>query len=233
MAKWRKSPSWVAIIIGFIFFPPVGVFLFIKRITTDRGAAVRKHRAAPFMSWMLVFIGVFLILPLIKLGLRGGFWEICGLIFLISGIASARTARKGEQEGSRFRGYIDAIVNQGMVSFQDIAVYMGTSVAEVRRDLKKMVQMGYFDQAYIDENRDEIHLFHRRAEYRAGGARPGGEYRQESAGKPDDGPSAEGSGQGKSGDVETMGTCRNCGAHNWLEPGVRNVCEFCGSPIVA
>jgi len=261
MVKQDRGPSWAAITICFIFFWPVGLYLLVKKLTTDREAAVRKDSKTPVLGWILMIIGVFFLSSYLSGGGKALF--IWAAFFIFGGLSSLKAAKKGNQEGERFRSYINAIVNHGLVSIQDIADFAQVREKVVIRDLKRMIAMGYFDHAHIDEKRGEIYLYQRHAHVNVGQRYYADNYTSENytsgnnnservgdRDKRDDGREApirdrayrdsaskreSGSGaRDQSGDyvvVEKMTTCRNCGAQNWITPGVRNECEFCGSPL--
>lgn len=254
MDKNHHGPSWAAIILWFIFFWPVGLYFLLRKLMTDKEAAVKMDRKAPMMGWLLLFAGIFFISSYISGGGYGRFMPVMAMFFLFGGILSLSAAKRGNLEGFRFRCYIDAIVNRGMCSFQDIAGYAQVSVKTVSKDLKRMVRMGYFDHAHIDEKRGEIHIFqrweHEHTAYSHYNGNAGQAYNDRPYGsQPYDKPDGQafGSGTGKAydspspshanntegitGSVEKMLTCPNCGANNWITPGTRNYCEFCGSPI--
>ena len=241
MADHSNSPSWAVIVLCFIFFWPVGLFLLIKRLTTDKRAAVSRDKKVPAMGCFHLLVGIALFSIIFG---RGGFGRMnllimaVALFFVFGGTISFSAAKKRDAEGGKYRLYIDAIVNRGLVFIQDIAAYVGVSEKTAYADLRKMIRMGYFAQAHVDERRGEFHYDHREG-YRGGPAGfHGGGAQQSSAQQggvyqsPGFSPhtSAAASGTGPDA-VEVMATCRNCGAHNWLERGSKNECEYCGSPL--
>jgi len=282
MARQNQSPSWAAITICFIFFWPVGLYLLVKKLTTDKEAAVKKDSKTPVIGWLLIIIGMFFISSYFGSGkIMSSLWAA---FFIFGGLSSLSAAKKGNQEGERFRSYINAIVNHGLVSIQDIAAFAGVREKVAIKDLKRMIQMGYFDHAHIDEKRGEIYLYQRHAHVNIGrrhysedyssasrypdredadsdrrgrrrspdadsvnprdpaGAGPASRSTSGSAtgsasGRTDSGRAYDGregyvaDAAGAYGAVEKMTTCRNCGAQNWITQGVRNECEFCGSPL--
>jgi len=256
----RYGPPWVVIIFSLIIFCPIGIYLVIKKLTSDRAAAVKTDNKAPVTGWLLLFAGFYFISPYFGRGAYGDGRLLLALFLICGGLVSLSAAKKGSLAGERYRRYIDAIVNHGLISVPDIAAFAQVRERRVYRDLRKMIRMGYFDHAHFDERRGEIYIYQRHAQGNADGQYEDRQYypqdserqyygqsheaqhygqsheaqkdrynrydRYEPAG---DSP-AQGT-QAKSGALETMTTCHNCGAHNWVTPGVRNTCEFCGSPI--
>jgi hypothetical protein len=274
MAKQDRGPSWIAITIGFILFWPVGLYLLIKKLTTDREAAVKRDSKIPVLGWILLIFGVFFLSSYLSSSRNTLF--IWAVFFIFGGLLSLRAAKRGNLEGERFRSYINAIVNHGLVSIQDIAAFAQVREKTAVKDLKRMIGMGYFDHAHIDEKRGEIYLYQRQAHVNvsqryyanntlnnnsvkskysvknknydpAFDARDRANDRSATVSRdavswdfpPSDFASIRDKGSqafDKSEDygvVEKMTTCRNCGAQNWVTPGVRNTCEYCGSPISA
>ena len=302
MYKREHGPSWAIVILGLILFWPLGVYFLLKKLMTDREAAVKKDNKTPVLGWLLLFIGLFFISSFIGGRAGGDVRLLFAVFFLCGGVIAIGAAKKGNQEGERFRSYINAIVNHGLVSMPDIAAFVQVSIKTVKKDLKKMVRMGYFEHAHLDEKREEIRLYQLRPPYYShvpygeetgarqyadhgqsyGGGQGYGDDRAAGGGQgfngggPGFGGAVQGygsqTGQGGpgfssggsphdtrhrqargrqghggadpsyghreqaeagpvSGPVEVMAACRNCGANNWVRPGVRNHCEFCGSPI--
>jgi len=288
MSRPKRPPSWAAIIIWLIFFWPVGLYFLLKRLTTDREAAVRKDGKTPVLGWIMMFAGIIILYSYFGGGYSGDTRLIIAIFLLCGSVAALSAARKSNHDSDRYRRYIDAIVNHGMVSVREIAAYVHVNESRAYMDLKKMIRMRYFDHAHIDERRGEIHIYQRHGptgqmggifgpgagrgfgsqgfggQSNSGQSYNGQSYGGQSYGGQDysgqsyngqsysgqsydgssystqgfeeqtspgrSGPAFDGGGQGAQ-TVEVMMACRNCGAHNWVQPGVRNFCEFCGSPL--
>ncbi|MCL1849133.1 MAG: hypothetical protein FWF83_05635 [Clostridiales bacterium] len=168
MAKYSHRPSWTAIIIWMVIFWPIGLALFMKKLTSDRVAAVRKDRKAPMTGWLLLVLGLYFLGSrsfggaFLVNGLRSG--PTLAIFFLVGGAILLSAAKKGNENGEKYRDYIDAIVNHGLVSIRDIAAFAEQKESVVYKDLKKMIKMGYFDRAYLDGKRGEIWIYQRRAQ---------------------------------------------------------------------
>ena len=239
-----RGPSWAAIIVWFITFWPVGLYLMIKKLTTDREAAVRRERKAPFMGWVLLCLGLFFFSSFSG---SGSFWHLMwALFFICGGLSSLSTSKRGSMEGERFRSYINAIVNHGLTYIGDIAAFAQVHERQVVKDLKKMIRMGYFDHAHIDDRRGEIYLYQRHAHVNLDRAYYDDENEQVRSAQDGDATAkaayayGEGADYGRvdtdeahsmAGTVEKLVNCRNCGAQNWITPGTRNTCEYCGSVL--
>ncbi len=231
MIKQRTGPSWVAIILWLIFFWPVGLYLLIRKLTTDKRAVVEKDRKLPMVGWLMLFIGVVFLGAFFD-SYQGGVTELLfAVFFFCGGLASLRTAKKRSIEGGRYRCYIDAIVNHDLTFIPHIAAFAGVKESMACKELKKMIKMGYFEQAYIDENRNEIRLLHRQAPvYQRQpyyGGRGSDQVFRDGYGYPPN----QGYGQYQPPSAEAV-SCRSCGAHNWISPGSKNQCEYCGSPLM-
>lgn len=75
---------------------------------------------------------------------------ITGAVFLLGFIVGAYGSRlKGRT--NRYRVYVDMVKEKLYCSIQDIASRTGRSERYIRRDLKKMMRLGMFKQAYLDQ----------------------------------------------------------------------------------
>ena len=58
----------------------------------------------------------------------------------------------------RFRQYLDVMGGRTYITLQELAAGTGRSIEKVRKDLKKMVQQGFFPQAYLDQKETTLML---------------------------------------------------------------------------
>lgn len=83
----------------------------------------------------------------------GGFMApllMSGVIFLLGFIVGSYGSRlKGRT--NRYRVYVDMVKEKLYCSIQDIASRTGRSERYIRRDLKKMMRLGMFKQAHLDQ----------------------------------------------------------------------------------
>ena len=210
MTMLKRGPSWFWIIFWMITIWPLGVYLLYKRLTSDRAAALGKDRKTKVAGWFLLLCGLVLLGAYLDGG-RSFTLLLLSVFFLCGAGTSLQTAKRYNQDGGMYRIYIDAVANHGFTSIQDIASFADVDPKTAAKDLKVMIRKGYFDHAFIDERRGEIHYTHRQG---YGGAPP-------ATAQPYAGINGN----------EKMAPCRNCGANNLILQGGQNVCEFCGSPL--
>ncbi|MEG2054688.1 MAG: 5-bromo-4-chloroindolyl phosphate hydrolysis family protein, partial [Oscillospiraceae bacterium] len=82
---------------------------------------------------------------------------IAAAIFLIFN-GMAKNGRSLSKRAKRFERYMEFIGNNKMCEISALANYIGKSVGFVKKDLKKMIEQGYFAQAYMDRERTCIFL---------------------------------------------------------------------------
>ncbi|MCL2121897.1 MAG: hypothetical protein FWH28_06565 [Clostridiales bacterium] len=239
MAKYQRGISWTAVILGLIFCWPLGLFLLIKKARTDRESAVKKDTKTSVTGWLLLFIGLSLFGTFSGAGRNNTVMLFFAIFILCGGFVSLITTRRNNLDGYKYRCYIDGIVNHGLTSLQDIANFVQIHEKQVVKDLKQMIKMGYFDHAHIDEKLGEIHIFQRRPHvhhqdpYYEGPRKAEASFRQADQAQAQSGSdrSSRTSEQNATDAVELLMACRSCGAQNWIVPGARNHCDFCGSPL--
>lgn len=97
--------------------------------------------------------GLVLVRHLISLLLYGGNvmpLAITGAVFLVGFILGSYGSRlKGRT--NRYRVYVDMVKEKLYCSIQDMASRTGRSERYIRRDLKKMMRLGMFRQAHLDQ----------------------------------------------------------------------------------
>lgn len=200
--------SWPIIIFALCFFWPIGVFLIIKRASTDRKTAMGAGK----------FIG--------GLGIVSYCIAVCGLLVCISGsftlgdvvmilffgaagFVLRKVAKKNKVEAENVKQYLAIIINGNVRQLDTIASTTGKSYDVVHKDVKKMIDKGYLKNAYIDEGMREVVLPNSAPVFRnnvnaaivnATPAQP------------------------------KIVACSCCGANNTIYGDVGE-CEYCGSPL--
>ena len=58
MEQKNKSPSWIAIVLWFIFLWPVGVYLIWKKLSSDKAAAMKNSKVLRVIGIVFIFFGV-------------------------------------------------------------------------------------------------------------------------------------------------------------------------------
>lgn len=203
----KKSTSWKVIIVLLIFFWPVGLYLLIKKLATDRSAMMSNNASSlPIIAWVLIgfggigavgFIGEFIsgdttIIPSL----------ILALLMLVGGILLLKKAKETKALAAKYKTYINIIVNQKVRNIDSVASAVGKPYEEVHRDLQDMISKGYLNNAYLHEGNHEIVLQEAKTE------------QQETL------------------KVKSV-LCPGCGAHNVVPVGGSKPCEYCGTIVNA
>lgn len=202
--------SWPVIIISFftMYLAPVGIFLLWKRVKIDKRAAFYARLALIIFGIGFILFAFLALLVSLSEGIDSMDVTMITLITLI-GSGSLLLSRNIKKYVDEVKSYMSIIVNKGITSLDNIAPAMGKNYSEVSKDLKKMIDRGYFDGAYIDEEERELVLPNNHIDVKP-------EVIEKT-------PS----------DVVEMIVipCKGCGANNKVQKGVGGECEYCGSPI--
>lgn len=198
----QKSTSWGWIIFWFVIFWPVGIFLLLKKLNSDKTATLEKGKTVTIISYVLIGFGVIYFLMAITedIGMM-----MPALLFGGGGVWVNQIARKMKRSGERYKKYINLIVNHSQTNIDYIASTLELPYETVTQDLHKMIDLGYFADAYINSANREIIL--------------------PQAGEPQ--PSQQ------TPDIQkqvSIITCNRCGAHNKVFEQF-NECEYCNSPL--
>lgn len=199
--------SWPVIIISIIIFWPLAIFLIYKRVRNDKKSGFTVGRIVRYTSYFCFFMVVVGIIVCIGQGFTG---EDFGMIvfFLISGIALFMFAKKLVSNAEKYKKYISIIINGNEYIIDNIASAMSLSVNTVKKDLNNMINNGYFQGAYINENSNEIVLPKIDSEAIHGSTNINSNTQVE---------------------VKVI-TCKCCGAQNKVTTS-RVECDYCGSPL--
>jgi hypothetical protein len=199
--------AWGWIIICFIFFWPLGLFFLLRKLTADRSATLTNSGTISTISYVLIALCIMYLF----LALTGNADMLVAAFLLgFGGFWVYRLGQRTKTTGERYTRYIVLIVNQGQTSIDTIALAIGVSYEDAVNDLQKMIDTGYFANAYIDVSRREIVLAQTAAQQAA--TQPNPQY---AAATPTQ--------------TATVVTCRSCGANNRVTTGQPAECEYCGS----
>lgn len=204
--KTKKSLGWGWIIFLIIIFWPVGLVLAIRKLATDKKALMSgKTTALSVVGWCLAVVG--------GLGFLGSLSNfsisnvILPILFLVGGIALIDKAKKAKKQAAKYRKYIDVVVNCGEKSIDNIVGAVGLQYDVVVKDLQDMIDMGYLNNAYINQVNREIIL--------------------KQAVQPQMYQQVQNPVQAKA------VRCPGCGANNVVSTSGVCECEYCGTPLTA
>jgi hypothetical protein len=208
----KKSTSWGWIIFWLIIFWPVGMFLVIRKLATDKSALMSgKKGALPVVAWFLIVIGGMVLIGLLSdtSGDSGG-GVIVALAMIVGGILLLRKSSKTQQIAAKYKKYIDIVVNQNVRSIDHVASAVGLPYDVVINDLQDMINIGYLKDAYIYQGNREIAL-----------KQPEPAIYTQTA-------------TARQAPAQTVAIrCPGCGANNVVSVGRVSECEYCGTPINA
>ncbi len=208
----KKGTRWGWIIFWLIIFWPVGLFLLIKKLETDKSALMSK-KTGPIsaIGWFFTVFGVLGsigILSNIGDSTAGGM--VLALATVVGGVLVLIKTSKIKKTGVKYKKYIDLAVNQNVRGIDNIAASVGLSYDAVAKDLQDMINIGYLKDAYIDQGNREIVL--EQAEPIS--------YTQAST-------------SDRADTQKVAVRCPGCGANNVVAVGGVSECEYCGTPINA
>lgn len=200
--------SWPVIILALCLFWPVGVFLIIKRVSTDRKTAMGAAKLIGGLGIASYCIAAIGLLASISDGFEGED-VIMILFFGAAGFALRKVAKKIKEDAENVRQYLSIIVNGNVCQLDAIASTTGKSYDVVHKDMKKMIDKGYLKNAYIDEGMREIVL-------------------------PNSTPAPQNNINVAAANAVPVQSkivaCPCCGANNTIH-GDLGECEYCGSPL--
>ncbi|MDR1978051.1 MAG: hypothetical protein LBQ42_04890 [Synergistaceae bacterium] len=209
----KKSTSWVWIIVWLIIFWPVGLFLVIKKLANDKSALMSgKTGVLSFVAWFLIVIGgmAFTGQFVSDTPRDNGGAAIVALGMFVGGILLLRKVSKTKKTATKYKKYIDIVVNQNVRSIDYVASSVGLPYDVVINDLQDMINIGYLKDAYIHQGNRKIAF--KQPEPAV--------YTQTAT-----------IGQAPAQTVATR--CPGCGANNVVSVGRVSECEYCGTPINA
>jgi hypothetical protein len=207
----KKGTSWGVIIVCLIFIWPVGLFLLIRKLTTDKSALMSgKTGLLTGVGWFLIIVGGIGSLSLLYDGISGG--TIVALVMLVGGILLLVKASQTKKTARKYRQYIDIVVNQNIRGIDSISAQVGIAYETVEKDLQEMIRIGYLKDAFIDRQNRQIAF-------------------SQPAFNPYAPLQAPLIGQAAPQMIATR--CSGCGANNVVTVGRVTECEYCGNSITA
>ena len=197
-----KTHSWPLVIFLLIIFWPVGVYFLIRKLSGDKKASLSSGRKMTIWGWVIAGMGVISWTSLIEDGFIDG--TLGMLFFVFLGLTLVYLGRKSSINAAKYKKYIDIIVNKKVRSIPTISSAIPVSHDMANKDIQEMIHKGFFEDAYIDYNQDEI-VFSTE------------DVVDERV---------------KNHKVEMIVvSCNGCGANSKVEKGQVEECQYCGSLI--
>lgn len=207
----KKNLKWGWIIFWIVIFWPVGIYLLIKKLSSDKSALMSGMTSKlPVIAWCLIgfgVLGVIVSLTEPELGLTG---VIIYLVFFVGGVLLLKKAKETKKIANRYKKYLNLVINQNIKSIDGIASAVGLSYDVVSNELEKMIDSGYLNNAYINQNNREIVLRQHDHEF----------YNQKST-------------QNQESAKRVTVRCPGCGANNVVVVDRVTECDYCATPIHA
>lgn len=216
----KKYVSWKVIIVCLIVFWPIGIYLLVRKIGSNKNEALKNSKTltivgACFVAFAVLYFCLYLSGDLkpaepgetVDLGS-----VLVGEVFFAGGGAAMLViARRMKINAVKLKKYIAIIVNQEETYIPHIVSAMQLSEEIVKKDLQEMIDKGYFNNAYLDLGANEIVLAKTRLEQQEEKAQ--GFHSVEEQPK------------------TRVVICKNCGARNRVRDQESAVCEYCDSPL--
>ena len=207
------GPSWAVVILVLFIFWPAGLYLLVKKLSSDKKAAISTTGGTGMKVLGIILIAFGSLAVLGCMSSEPSSEDVAPLIMVLfmiaGGIALLVKAKKIKKEAKSIKEYLSIIVNGNVRQLDSIATTTGKSYDVVYNDVKKMIDKGYLKNAYIDEGRREVVL-------------PGDApvVTQNAATTTINASSAQ----------TKIVACPCCGANNTIV-GNTGECEYCGSPL--
>lgn len=210
--------SIVIIVVTFFIFFPISLTLMAMRasLTDNSEKAGKGLKKAGILAFMLGAMCIISGLTFADYGLED--FIAVTVMFIFSGSGVFALGVKTSRRAQRYRNYIELIINEGLTSIDNIATNMSVNYEKAIKDLQKIIDIGYFEDTYINESQREIVLpkapFEEIEEIEDNVKQP--EIKQT---------------QVKKESEFVVINCKGCGANNKIKRYTVGECEFCGSHI--
>ncbi len=216
----KHSATWTQVILFLIIFWPIGLFLLIKKLNSDRSATFVGGGIINIIGWILAILGSIGIIMLFQ----GGEMVSSGIIwFVLVGVPGIMLIIKGKKvkaKSLKYKKYIQLIVNQQITDISQLAIYTGKSASEVLDDLREMISSGNLGSAVLDPTGMGV-VLRRPAHATQNQQQPAFATNQDQVQVKD---------QPIPTFTPTVVKCKACGADNFVDAPHAN-CEYCGSPL--
>lgn len=151
--------SWAVVVIVLIIFWPVGIYLLYRKLSVNKKSAMSSGKTISIIGWALLAIGVIATI----VGPSDPSQAVSGrilylVIFAGGGLAMVLIGLKTQNEARKIRKYIAIIINQNITSIDKISSVMPVEYSIAVKDIQKIIDQGFFGNAYIDYNSRSIQL---------------------------------------------------------------------------
>ena len=198
--------SWPIIILALICFWPLGLFLIIRRIALDKKTALLCGKFIKLLGIASCGMAGIGFLASVSDGFDGSDVGMI-LFFAGAGVALLYLASRIKKEANTVKQYLNIIVNNSETQLDSIAAATGKPYDTVKKNVQKMIDKGFLENAFINENTRSVVL-----------------------------PSTSNAASNIYALTEDevaqtrVVTCPCCGASNTVS-GALGECEYCGTPL--
>ena len=212
----KKSFSWGIIALMFIVFFPIGIWMLVKKMTSEKFNYIKNGKSLKVLAWILISFAIIYLIMLLtgELEAEDGSSVVGSLIMMImlfggGGAFALFKAHSYIKKGTKYNRYVSIINSNNTTLIDTIAAAYPTTYEKAAEDIQSMIDDGYFMNAYVDLNRRELIMPQKSVSDNI-------TVNQNSTHI----------------DAQPMSIeCKNCGATNTVVPGAVNECEYCGSPL--
>jgi len=153
----NQGTSWTVVIIVLIIFWPVGIFLLIGKLSSDRSASFGGGTAIiKFLGWGLIGFGAIMLAFGTSDPEYLGTGIGMGLFFALPGFWLIKKAKKSKRLGDKNRSYIQYIVNNEVRDIVELSNRMNFPKETVVSDVNDMIAKGMLGAARLNLNTGTI-----------------------------------------------------------------------------
>jgi len=211
--KTKKSSGWGRVIFWLIIFWPVGLVLLFKKFN-DKTALMSTTKAPTVAAWILIALGALMLLTNIKRFFADFSVTVFFLAWVVGGVLILLKIRKTKTKAEQYKKYLNAIVNVGERSIDNIASAVSVTYEQAQTDIQAMIDEGFLKGAYIHEGNRTIVLSQDiQTKQPAYAAVPSASAQSDTWQQP------------------RSVRCPGCGANNVVVGGRITECEYCGTPL--
>lgn len=213
-----KSTSWGFVIFVLIIFWPVGLYLVYKKLNETRSLTLKDGKGFRTVGWIFIVLEICVLIGYVNEGYIDFLSILISLFFLGGpGALMFYISNLKKKKSAKLKRYIAMISNNYETSIDNIATAIPTDYDSAVNDLNKMIDKGFFENAYIDASARKIILPQNKLIQLVAQQQ---EYENALL-------------QSKIGQLNLKLTkvvvCKSCGANNQVKEGQISRCEFCGS----
>lgn len=149
--------AWSVIMIMILLVWPIGLFLMIKKLITEKNLLEKNSMVVSTVGCMFLVAGTAYVWALVGglLGPIGSYSSTISVLIALAvsfaiGVPIILVAKWMRLRGAMYHLYVEHISGKDQVSLDDLAKELKTQVSQVECDLPKMLKCGFFAGRHID-----------------------------------------------------------------------------------